>query len=271
MKRSVLTVLAVILCLALGWSVWTKARDGGLNAARVTELERRAASAELRAAGLDKDILALRHQLEEKGIHPVVEARPSPSGGDLQHVEAVRELVHAQTALATATQALTQSRNRVSELESSLEKLTADHKRAVDGEVELKDDLERTKRVVSAMEAELRTKTDRVGQLETALRKSNDDVTALRQRGSQAGAALAELAEINRRRENTLISLQRRYREVTDQLRGMAVRMDAQGSMPELSRIQTAVQSAEDDLRQLSSLSSQAQRATEKITGSRAR
>ncbi|MGC4048579.1 MAG: hypothetical protein QM757_03495 [Paludibaculum sp.] len=66
-------------------------------------------------------------------------------------------------------------------------------------------------------------------------------------------------------------SLQRRYRELTDQLRALAVRLEHSErdspvtAAPDISRIQTTVQSAEDDLRQLLSLNTQAQSLTQKL------
>ncbi len=275
MRHPVQMALAVLLALALmsgGWLLHSRLEVRRSYEARLANLEKRAVGAEVQAAGLEKDNAALRAQLQERGIEPAVATRPPRTPeSDAQHLEAVRELVNVQKALATATQSLTQSHNRIAELEAAVDKLTTDQKQATDKAAEERDDLDRARRVVDAMEGELKSKNERLAQLESSLRKSNDDLSALRQRTSQAGAAANELADINRRRENTLTSLQRRYRDITDQLRSLSVRLESQGAMPELSRIQTAVQSAEEDLRQLSSLSVQAHRATERITGSRAR
>jgi len=85
-------------------------------------------------------------------------------------------------------------------------------------------------------------------------------------------ALVNELEEINRRRENTLNSILRRYRELTDQLRGLTARADrtseaAAAEAPELSRFSNSLAAAEDELRQLSNLNAQAARLQRKLAG----
>jgi hypothetical protein len=73
------------------------------------------------------------------------------------------------------------------------------------------------------------------------------------------------LEDLNRRREVLLNNMVRRYREVTDQYRTLSLRVqsraDQLGLDPgagEISRIQTSVQQAEEEFRQLNSLNAQA-------------
>ena len=93
---------------------------------------------------------------------------------------------------------------------------------------------------------------------------------AASQKSTQAASLANELLDINRRRENVITSLQRRYREMTDVLRALTVRLDTQRDSvatvaPDISRMQSTAQSAEDDLRQLASLNTQAQRIAQKL------
>jgi hypothetical protein len=123
------------------------------------------------------------------------------------------------------------------------------------------------------MEAELKTKTDRVGSIESELRRARDANSAETRRNSQIAAILSSFDEINRRRENTLTSLQRRYRDLTDAYRALALRLDTQRDSQtpvqitsgEVSRMTTTVQSAEDELRQLNTLNAEAQRLTRRL------
>jgi chromosome segregation ATPase len=83
---------------------------------------------------------------------------------------------------------------------------------------------------------------------------------------------LRELEEINRRRETYFTSILRRYKEVTEQYRALATRLESARDNvappgPELSRIQAAVASAEEDLRQLATLNAQAARIQQKLAG----
>jgi hypothetical protein len=69
-----------------------------------------------------------------------------------------------------------------------------------------------------------------------------------------------DVEDLNRRREASLLTLERRYREVTDLYRNFSLNMQTrenpgQGLQAgDLSRIQTALQQAEEELRQLRSL-----------------
>jgi chromosome segregation ATPase len=139
--------------------------------------------------------------------------------------------------------------------------------------VELKESLASSRRVIEAMEAEIKTKTDRVGSLETDLRRARDANSAETRRNSQIAAILSSFDDVNRRRENTLTSLQRRFRDLTDAYRALALRLDTQRDSQapvqitsgEVSRMTNTVQSAEDDLRHLNTLNAEAQRLTRRL------
>jgi len=153
-----------------------------------------------------------------------------------------------------------------------MERASAENRRLEAAEAALREELENTRRIVQAMEAEIRAKNERLAQMETTLRRTREELSALAQRNASTSQLLNELSDINRRRENTVTSLQRRYRDITDQLRALAVRLDTQRDNPaaavgDLSRIQTAVQSAEEDLRQLNVLNSQSQQLMQRLAG----
>lgn len=191
--------------------------------------------------------------------------------GDGNRLEAVRELSALQTRHDALQQQFGALQNRMAEVEGALEKLTAENRRLSAAESSLNDQLESNKRVVAAMDAELKSKTVRVDQLEASLRRLRDQTSGAERRSGQITQGLRQLEEINRRREDTLNALQRRYRDVTDQLRSLALRLDTQRDSPaalgatDLSRIASAVQSAEEDLRQLTSLNTQARNVIERL------
>jgi chromosome segregation ATPase len=160
-----------------------------------------------------------------------------------------------------------------SDLEASIESLRADRRRLSTSEAELKDALASSRRVVEVMEAELKTKTERIASQEADLRRAKDSNAADTRRTSQVASILSSFEELNRRRENTLTSLQRRFRDLTDSYRALALRLDTQRDSQtpiqnisgEVSRISAAVQSAEEELRQFSAMNAESQRLTRRL------
>jgi hypothetical protein len=83
---------------------------------------------------------------------------------------------------------------------------------------------------------------------------------------------IANLQDMDRRRDVYLTSILRRYRDITDEFRAMSSMMDTSHdasssacSGAALSRIQSAVTSAEDDLRQLNDLSARTQKLEKQL------
>ena len=222
-------------------------------------------------AQLEQQNEALRAQAKEHGLEPAAAAHVAPRTADPARLEALKQLGDLQTRYAALQASVTSLQNRVGELEGTVEKLNAENKRLASSESDLKDQLSSTQRVVQAMDSELKSKSDRVASLESQLRKMRDETSGADRRLAQVAAVAAELEDVNRRRENFLNSLNRRYRDVTEQLRALVLRMDTQrdnaGSFgaSDVSRISSAVQSADDDLRQLASLNTQAQRIAAKL------
>lgn len=244
------------------------------NAARQMEDARRQTEIlEQQVAVLQQDNESLRKQLEAEGLEPAAPkpaTRPAESG----KLEAVRELAALQTRYEALGKQFAELQNRFAEMEGTLEKLTGENRRAAAAETMLRDQLASTQRVVTAMEAEIKSKGARVEQLEASVRRFRDQVSGADRRASQISQVLQQLDDINRRREDTLNALQRRYRDVTDQLRSLALRLESQRDSPsspsslgstDLSRITNAVQSAEEDLRVLTSLNTQARAAAERL------
>lgn len=274
MHNRVQATLLALLVLALGlcgWLYFNQQRTGPALLARVDKLENSNKELTDRSSTLAKENETLRAQLADRGIEPSESAAPARKpDNEGRRVEAIRELAQTQNKLAAATASITDLRNRIRDLETAQERLTLDNKRLTASESGVREDFESTRRVVQAMEAELKTKNERVSQLEANLRHTRDDLASLQKKFGTSGETANDLMELNRRRESLLNTLQRRYRELTDQLRALAVRLDTQrdnpaAAAPDISRIQTAVQSAEDDLRQLTSLNTQAQRLTQKL------
>jgi chromosome segregation ATPase len=275
MRNPALVTLSVLLGLSLAAGAWLLRTRMQVRAQMQQEIDKAKAETARERERSDALLLeneGLRRQLAERGIPAPAPAASSRAAEDARRLAAIRELTAAQARLTETQTSLTEARNRIAEIEASLERVTAENKRLTAAEAALNEDLDHTRRVVQAMEAEIRAKNERIAQLEASLRKTREELQAASQRAGALGPAVADLIELNRRRENTVTSLQRRYRDITDQLRALSVRLDTQRDNPaaaiaDISRIQTAVLAAEEDLRQLSTLNSQSQQLMQKLSG----
>ncbi|MGQ9917701.1 MAG: hypothetical protein ACUVS7_09820 [Bryobacteraceae bacterium] len=273
MRNPAMVTLSVLLGLSLAAGAWLLRTRLQVRASLQAQIDLAHAQARKERERADALLLendALRKQLVERGIAAPHPPAPSRAAEDARRLAAIRELAAAQSRLSEVQVALVETRNRVAELEASLERATAENKRLTAAEAALQEDLDHTRRIIQAMETEIKAKNDRLTQLETSLRKTREELQALGQKSGALGPVIADLAELNRRRDNTINSLQRRYRDITDQLRALAVRLDTQRDNPaaaigDLSRIQTAVLAAEEDLRQLNTLNSQSQQLMHKL------
>jgi chromosome segregation ATPase len=178
-------------------------------------------------------------------------------------LEAARMLEKLEEGLAAANSKASTLEARNRELESGIEKLNAESQRLLASEADLKERLAGTKRVVEAMQAEVKGRADRITQLDIESRTLREENRKFSERFSQASNLTRDLDDINRSRDALLNQVQRRYRDLTDQFRMVAGRSDREGlgsGGGDLSRLQHAISLAEEDLRQLNALNSQATR-----------
>jgi chromosome segregation ATPase len=272
MKKSV-ALLGVALAAAGGLLLWLwllRARESSAAVSQLANVEAARKVAEERARLLDADNENLRNELTSRGVEPPPRAVLPPHTADDSRVETVRQLTAAQTRLAAVTAQNQELQAKVQELEESAGRLAAESKRVAASEAAAREDLDQARRVIEATEAELKAKSERLVQLEAAARRAREDLDAATKRSAVSSADLNELTDLNRRRETLVQTLQRRYRDLTNELRNIAVRIDTQrdnpaAAAPDISRIQTGVQSSEDDLRQLSALNTQAQRVAQRL------
>lgn len=273
--RPAIALLALAALASLGWALWLKKQNDRLVQMSGTE-EMTEHQVRQRAVSLEAENLELRRRLEAAGIEaPPADREPAATAraAETARLEAVRSLAELQKRFDAAQTQIQSLQTARAELESALEASGIERRRLSGLEAELKESVASSRRVIEAMEAELKTKTDRVGSIESELRRARDANSAETRRNSQIAAILSSFDEINRRRENTLTSLQRRYRDLTDAYRALALRLDTQRDSQtpvqitsgEVSRMTTTVQSAEDELRQLNTLNAEAQRLTRRL------
>ena len=178
-----------------------------------------------------------------------------PTGTDpvpyIQTIDELRDLLKEQTkALSAARDAVARAENLVLSEAAEGKKLHAQ----LD---ELREDVQAARRLGEALQTELRAKSERLVKVETSEKLSQERLARAESVAAKAPVVSKEIEDLNRRREAFLTALLRRYREVTDLYRNFTLNAETHAGglqAGDLSRIQTAIQHAEDDLRQLQAL-----------------
>lgn len=179
--------------------------------------------------------------------------------------EYIRVIEETRAALEASKREISAARNEIEGLKEKLEKDREERERLAAELADGKETLAGVRRVVAATEAELKAKNERLVRLETSEKLVREAAGKAEVNAARAMRTGQELEQLNQRREVLLASIVRRYREVTDQYRTLSLRVQSRAEQlgldpgaGELSRIQSSVQQAEEEMRQLNSLSAQA-------------
>lgn len=128
-----------------------------------------------------------------------------------------------------------------------------------------RDQVDSLRQQLDSARAESQAARERVSALEADNARMKKEAGAGSARAAATSKDLAALQDIVRRRDGYLNSILRRYRETTDQFRAMTGALDsshgaesASLSGTALSRIQNAMSLAEDDMRRVNELNTQA-------------
>jgi hypothetical protein len=227
----------------------------------------------------ERTIAGLRRTLSERNLEPSADTSELNAPRDNQALLARREVT-----IARLNRELSEAHANVAQLHAEVADSNEEHNKALASanelhQKELQDlqgQLSTLKQQADATESELQTQSQSARQRVTALEEEN---AKLRSDSSQSAARTAEYArlvasldDVNRRRDTYLTSIIRRYRDITGQFRAMGGMLDSSHdpnpsafSGEALSRIQSAVTQAEDDLRQLNELTAQARQIEKKL------
>jgi chromosome segregation ATPase len=222
----------------------------------------------LRAAIKQQPAEQVPHPGEPPRTTPVAPAPSVESPGRTPAVDppaVTAGIAEWRDKLDRASETITRLESRIAELETGIATATEENHKANAAQTRLEEDLAANKRLVDALQAELKTRTERATEAAAANRIAAEELRAVREQLKRATQPNKELDEINRRREMYLTNILRRYRELAEQYRLMAQRLDSGDLAParapgELSRIESTVSMAEEDLRQLTNLNAQAAR-----------
>jgi len=196
--------------------------------------------------------------------HPVESGRIASEALAAQQL---RESLKESQAAASRLEA------RIQELETQIDRTTLENRSLSETGADLREQLATTNRVLEAVQNDLKAKNDRLAQSETANLRLREQSNAQSRKTSALAQLSAELQDIHNRREVYLNNVARRYRELADQSRALSGtlenRSDREGASlnpAELSRIQSLITLAEEDLRQLNALNAQALRIQRKLS-----
>jgi len=207
----------------------------------------------------------LREALRQKDLQKgrMVEPEEVPAGGDHAAIakrEATIERLDRELAETHATIADLQAQLAAATDQSAKAAATVEdrlQKQQADAQAQLQD----LQKKLDAVSTESDTARQRIAALEADNTRLKSDSAGAESRAADVARTIASLQDLERRREVYLTSILRRYRDITGEFRGMSSLLDTShdsGSSAcngaALSRIQSAVNSAEDDLRQVSEL-----------------
>jgi len=266
-----LTRLSIaVAVLGLAAAAWQTQRLSRLqNAARslageTESIRGRAEKAEMENARL-RALAGMPSTAQPPPAPPPSVRHTTPAPADLGPA---RLAIQLRDNLREANSTIAELETRIGTLEEKLQKTITENQRLSTEEQELRERVDSTVRLVGALRTELGSRDQLLLQLELANRNLRDASASVSERAARAAQAVREVEEIGRRRETYLANILRRFRELTDQYRAVALRLDnpRENSAPgELSRIQTAISMAEEDFKQITSLSAQAARAQAKL------
>lgn len=164
------------------------------------------------------------------------------------------EELRARTAELSAS--LAQAREELSAASAKAAASSSESKALTGQLAEVRAEIDHANRLLAAASAEAKVRTERLARAELNEKALNEKLKAVKPVPAPPKAD----RDIERRREVLLVSILRRYREVTDMYRSFTLsaqnrdRSTAVLEAGDLSRIQSSIQQAEDELRQLQAL-----------------
>jgi len=196
---------------------------------------------------------------------------PGDSRAALAQRNATIELLNRELSQVQANNMVLQAQ-LVSSGEEREKALASVEERRQKEEADLQSQIDALKQDLESAQAELQASRQRLAALEAESAKLKTDSSAGTARAAEVARVLADLQDLDSRRDAHLTSIMRHYRDVTSQFRAMSGVLGSSrdsNSSPftdaALSRIQNAISAADDDLRQLSELSAQARQLEKKL------
>ncbi len=189
---------------------------------------------------------------------------------EAKRLEHVRQLAATEAKLEEARLTIDELTAKVEGLQAQVASLEEDNRILADKEQDLIDQLERSNRVVEAIRSEMQGTTDRMVRVETRNRTLREQNRELEDQAAKTRRLVLEIENVQRRREALLTNISRRFRDVADEFRAVALGLNSADREAEqsvdLSRIQNVLTLADEDLRQLESLNTRASQLQQQLS-----
>lgn len=199
-------------------------------------------------------------------------SRPAPDAATADALAAQEQQVRRlRDSLAQSAAEAAQLQAKVADLESQGASAAEENRRLSATLEQERQNLEDARGTMEALRAQSKTDAGHVADLESLNARLKAEAAAGQRSTAETQQTVSDLENIFRRREMYLNNILRRYREITEQYRAMSGVQDGRDraatplSSAEISRIQNSLALAEDDLKQLTALSAQAQRLQKKL------
>jgi chromosome segregation ATPase len=205
---------------------------------------------------------------------PAEAESPAPPGADQA------TLAKRDATIERLSRELGEAQASIKELQAQLSNSSDEREKALASANELhqkeredwQSQLDALKQQLDSAQAESQASRPRLAALEADNAKLKSDNSAASARAAEFGRVVANLQDLDSRRDAYLTSIMRRYRDITSQFRAMSGMLDSSRDQKSsalndaaLTRIQNAVSLADDDLRQLSELNAQARQLEKKL------
>ncbi len=223
-----------------------------------------------------QSLRSLQESLRQKGMTAVTPETAEENLAANDHAGIAKR----EAVIARLDHDLAEARGNVTDLQS---RLSAANDQIAKAQASADDRLQKQQSDSQAQMQDLQKKLDaalaasdiarqRAAVLEADNAQLKTDTSAVSTRAADVAHIISGLQDLERRRDVYLTSILRRYRDITDEFRAMSGIMDTSHdagssacSGAALSRIQSAVTSAEDDMRQLSDLNARSQKLEKQL------
>ncbi|MDX2269968.1 MAG: hypothetical protein NW208_17835 [Bryobacter sp.] len=255
-KVLVHAVWAVAMVLALVWG-WTNQ-----NERLKVEAEAGSLQAELSKAKSRGEAPVLPEKAAAPEAAATIPQRKAEAKLDVTPY--LREIDDLRARLEAEQRLRQEAREEAATTAKQVEEGEAERKRLQEALRGAEEEVRVAGRLAEALQAELKQKTDRMLKAEQAEKVMQERLRKAETAQNRTVAAVGQMEDLNRQREAALVNLGRRFREVTDLLRRFSLEQSRAASglglqAGDLSRVQNAVEQAEEDLRQLRSLNARAE------------
>ncbi|MBL8233454.1 MAG: hypothetical protein JNL98_33465 [Bryobacterales bacterium] len=249
--------------------------------------ERNAVAVEQAWAKKEADLLTKIRELESAvgEREPLETAAPAAAAPKPQPVkisvddpvsraDLVRQINERSEALASREAAMSELQGKLREEESQVASLREELEKAVAAGKAAMEKAEASAKALEAARSESEIREGRLSKLDASnleLKRRSDEAA---RKAARLSKLLDDLEDTVRREDVYLNNILRRYREVSDIYRTLAVRLENPRDGPpsansDLSRIQNAISLADEDLRQLRSLQAQAAKIQKEVAAAR--